>query len=126
MGGMMNAKRYTGCRCCVDPEDVARRQIEKREWRKEVEEEITWVEGPNGKIPYNITTESGKKLWTEMNLWHGSSVWGPVGRGIVDVEREVAERIIALLETLKEWESPIPVSESHIDRIIALIKGENE
>ena len=39
MGGMMNAKRYTGCRCCVDPDDVARRQIEKREWRKEVEEE---------------------------------------------------------------------------------------
>lgn len=39
MGGMMNAKRYTGCRCCVDPDDVARRQIEKREWKKDVEED---------------------------------------------------------------------------------------
>ena len=36
------------------------------------------------------------------------------------------ERIIKLLETLKEWESPIPVRESHVDSIIALIKGDDK
>ena len=40
MSGMMNAKRYTGCRCCVDPDDVARRQIEKREAEAEIAEEL--------------------------------------------------------------------------------------
>jgi len=40
VGGMMNAKRYTGCRCCVDPDDVARRQIEKREAEAEILEEL--------------------------------------------------------------------------------------
>ena len=36
------------------------------------------------------------------------------------------ERIIKLLETIKEWESPIPVRESHVDSIIALIKGNDK
>ena len=40
MRGMMNDKRYTGCRCCVDPDDVARRQIEKREAEAEILEEL--------------------------------------------------------------------------------------
>lgn len=34
------------------------------------------------------------------------------------------EHIIKLLETLKEWESPIPIRETHADSIIELIKGE--
>lgn len=40
MSGMMNAKRYTGCRCCVDPEAISRRQIEKREAEAEIAEEL--------------------------------------------------------------------------------------
>lgn len=44
-------------------------------------------------IPYNITTEAGKKLWIEINAYNGSSVWGPVGEGIVAIEKEMQERI---------------------------------
>lgn len=41
---MMNAKRHTGCRCCVDPDNVARRQIEKREAEAEIAEELNTME----------------------------------------------------------------------------------
>lgn len=36
------------------------------------------------------------------------------------------ERIIKLLDSLKDWDSTIPIRESHADAIIALIKGETE
>ena len=47
MSGMMNAKRYTGCRCCTDPNDVARRQIEKREAEAEILEELNDIAEDN-------------------------------------------------------------------------------
>ena len=62
----------------------------------------------------------------EMKTWliakHREGILQGVEMGIVQ-ERE---RIIKLLETLKEWESPIPVRESHVDSIIALIKGDDK
>jgi len=72
--------------------------------------------------PYGISTEAGKALFTQMNMEHGSSVWGPVGKGIVAVEREVQERIIALIETKDEWYYEF----SDVSDVIALIRGENE
>lgn len=87
--------------------------------------------------PYGITTEAGKALFTRMNMEQGSSVWGPVGEGIVAVEREVQERIIALLEAdiaKCDWEevakdilSDEPCEEcDQTSYLIALIKGENK
>ena len=46
----------------------------------------------------SIKTEAGKRLWTKINDNYGSSVWGPVGDGIVKIEAEVEARIIKLLE----------------------------
>lgn len=131
---MMNAKRYTGCRCCVDPEDVARRQIEKREWQKDVEKEMTdetiWVDGPNGKIPYNIQTQAGREIWTEINQKGGSIYWGPLGKALPLVEAEAMrmaeERILARLE---EWKTDdcgnCPRCAANRE-IIWIVKGENE
>lgn len=62
-----------------------------------------------------IKTDAGKRLWTKMNNNYGSSVWGAVGDGIVEIEAEVEARIIKLLE------------ENYPGRLagaIALIKGE--
>lgn len=56
----------------------------------------------SGHIPYNITTDAGQKLWTQINAHYGSSVWGPVGEGIVAVEKEITERIIAKLEAERQ------------------------
>lgn len=64
----------------------------------------------------NIKTEAGKRLWTKINDNYGSSVWGPVGDGIVEIEAEVEARIIKLLE------------ENYPGRLagaIALIEGES-
>jgi hypothetical protein len=46
-------------------------------------------------IPFNITTKAGQALWYEMNEHYGSSVWGPVGQGLVDAEEEVRGSIIS-------------------------------
>lgn len=83
--------------------------------------------------PYGITTEAGKSLFTRMNMEQGSSVWGPVGEGIVAVEREVSERIIKLLETDMEHafgdDGKCLYTSHHREvcncDLIALIKGEN-
>lgn len=49
--------------------------------------------------PFRITTEAGKALWTKINNEHGSSVWGPVGDGIVAIEAEVTNNIIKQLKS---------------------------
>jgi hypothetical protein len=79
-----------------------------------------------------IKTEAGKRLWTKINDNYGSSVWGPVGDGIVEIEAEVEERIIKLLE--KEYNDTIEffgiaLAKRELDlliKLIALIKGENK
>jgi hypothetical protein len=53
-----------------------------------------------------------------MNNNYGSSVWGPVGDGIVEIEAEVEARIIKLLEENK-WRDEVVFTYA-----IALIKGE--
>lgn len=53
----------------------------------------------------NIKTQAGIDLWTEMNQYHGSSVWGPVGKGIEKIEAEVRaqehKRIINLIRKMR-------------------------
>ncbi len=53
-------------------------------------------------VPYHIKTEAGKELWKEINHHNGSSVWGPVGEGLMEVEAEMLGRITILLEAA--WE----------------------
>lgn len=43
-------------------------------------------------IPYDVSTEAGKVLFTKMNQQHGSAVWGAVGEGIAAVEAELQDR----------------------------------
>lgn len=43
--------------------------------------------------PFNIQTKSGNRLWEYMNNYYGSSIWGPVGRGIEEIEAEMREII---------------------------------
>lgn len=86
--------------------------------------------------PYGITTEAGKALFTQMNMEQGSAVWGPVGEGVVAVEREVRERIIKLLQAhslmteaeYREHESDCNLCMQFfgVGLAIALIKGENK
>lgn len=56
-------------------------------------------------IPYNITTEAGKKLWTEINAYNGSSVWGPVGEGIEKIEKELLDKMTTKIQAhiLSSW-----------------------
>jgi hypothetical protein len=49
-------------------------------------------------IPYNITTEAGKRLWAYLNQVHGSGTWGLAGELIPLIEKEAQERAIALYE----------------------------
>jgi hypothetical protein len=80
----------------------------------------------------NIKTEAGKRLWTKMNNSYGSSVWGPVGDGIVEIEAEVEARIIKLLEDEQsDWlshdgECDCRIKGLEIKRLIALIKKQRE
>ena len=74
----------------------------------------------------SIKTEAGKRLWTKINDNYGSSVWGPVGDGIVEIEAEVEARIIKLLDdpsTVQKWFSDFPKL-TYKECLIALIKGE--
>jgi len=89
-----------------------------------------------------IKTEAGKRLWTKINDNYGSSVWGPVGDGIVEIEAEVEARIIKLLEdkrcvcldltgnelrSLIESDTPMKHANCDyvgLDWVISLIKGE--
>jgi len=50
---------------------------------------VPWEEQ---EMMYNITTQAGKDLWIKMNMEFGSSVWGPVGEGIVAIEEEMRQR----------------------------------
>lgn len=78
------------------------------------------------RIPFPITTEAGKKLWTDLNQRHGSATWGTAGELIPQIEQEVQERIIELLSTHfiddEGFQDDGLVS---LDYTIALIKGEN-
>jgi hypothetical protein len=49
-------------------------------------------------IPYNITTDAGRRLWTYLNNQHGSGTWGLAGELIPLIEREARERGAALDE----------------------------
>ena len=81
--------------------------------------------------PFGITTEAGKELFIYMNMHYGSGVWGRVGEGVVEVEKEVTERIIALLEAELgpdfAGDSTTEPKDTFLSVkwIIALIKGEN-
>jgi hypothetical protein len=60
---------------------------------------ITWVVGPNGeRIPYNIKTDTGKRLWIYLNNQHGAGTWGLAGELIPLIEKEAQERALALNE----------------------------
>jgi hypothetical protein len=37
----------------------------------------------------NIKTEAGKEMFKYFNDNHGSSIWGPVLRGILAIEKEL-------------------------------------
>lgn len=56
-------------------------------------------------IPYNITTKAGKELWKRINDYNGSSVWGPVGEGIVEIEKELLDKMTAKMQShiLSSW-----------------------
>lgn len=76
-----------------------------------------------------IKTEAGKRLWTKINDNYGSSIWGPVGDGIVEIEAEVEARIIKLLESeapktgwLAKWESNLGIYGNVANYLIARIK----
>jgi hypothetical protein len=79
-----------------------------------------------------IKTEAGKRLWTKINDNYGSSVWGPVGDGIVEIEAEVEARIIKLLETKMACENDANCAVKHpygawcslLQELKPLIKGE--
>jgi hypothetical protein len=109
-------------------------------------DETIWVDGPNGKIPYNIQTQAGREIWTEINMKGGSTYWGPLGDALPLVEAEAMrmaeERIIALLEALathidcqfgehhEDWvchnpKGIIEVLTNWDSEPVALIKGEN-
>jgi hypothetical protein len=149
MGNMLRNQSNAGshCSCCNDPYRDNPRAFEKREWRKEVEEEITWVDGPQGKIPYNIQTQAGREIWTIINNKGGSGYWGPLGRALPEVEAEAMrmaeERIIAILEALathfdcqfgehhEDWVCRNPLGIIEVltkwdSEPVALIKGENK
>jgi hypothetical protein len=48
----------------------------------------------------NMLTQSGKDLWTRVNIEHGSSTWGYVGDGIIAIEKEILQKISDEIETL--------------------------
>ena len=51
--------------------------------------------------PYNLQTKAGQRLWQHFNNIYGSSVWGPLGRGIEEVEAEMITNIINTLEQMR-------------------------
>lgn len=57
----------------------------------------------SNEIPFKIQTKSGRRLWQYLNDSYGSSVWGPVGRGIEEIEAEMRE--IILNEAIDKQES---------------------
>jgi hypothetical protein len=80
--------------------------------------------------PFGIVTEAGKKLFIYMNMHYGSGVWGRVGEGIVEVEKEVTERIIALLNEMLadnwDWAEDCDCDGCiRINKMFALIKAES-
>ena len=42
-------------------------------------------------IPYNITTDAGKRLWVYLNNQHGAGTWGLAGELIPLIEKEAQE-----------------------------------
>lgn len=56
-------------------------------------------------IPYDITTKAGKDLWKRINDHNGSSVWGPVGEGIVEIEKELLDKMTTKIQAhiLSSW-----------------------
>lgn len=70
--------------------------------------------------PFNIKTKAGQLLWADMNNHYGSSVWGPVGRGIEEVEAEVQEKIIKLLND--NWTIISDKSIIYLDQLIVMMK----
>ena len=71
-------------------------------------------------IPYKINTKSGRRLWQHMNNEYGSSVWGPVGRGIEEIESEVQDKIVKLLND--NWTIISDKSILYLDQLIQMMK----
>jgi hypothetical protein len=86
---------------------------------------ITWVVGPNGeRIPYNIKTDAGKRLWIYLNNQHGAGTWGLAGEHIPLIEKQVAEaereRIISIV---KDIEQKYPHKDYSPTEVIDLVNG---
>ena len=61
--------------------------------------------------PYNLKTKAGQRLWQHFNNVYGSSIWGPLGRGIEEIEAEVRQGIMQELEDLFNYYAFSPLRE---------------
>jgi hypothetical protein len=84
-----------------------------------------WVVGPDGeRIPYNIQTDAGKRLWIYLNNQHGAGTWGLAGELIPLIEQQVEEQMQNRALDDLQWFAKETGEYEHFDN--PLIDGETK
>jgi len=81
-----------------------------------------------------IITKSGKDLWVKVNQQHGSSTWGYVGDGIIEIEEEmyqiVADKIWQRhidsgIGGKGQWTNQCGLLRCHCEELVEWLKNDN-